>query len=266
VLDNDEAAKVAERFGVAFEQVRRDHLISHLLAALGATLSDRVVLIGGTALARTHLPDGRLSEDIDLLSVGSRGEVVAAAERVLAGAVARQYGRLRWEPPLTGRRRAEPGVLRGAHLIDAALTHIAEQLRRRPLGPCREQGLSRAAAEENDPVGANGGGRGQHGCERVGDGAGERPVLREGLGGDQDQPGVLPAGRLVLGVEGDEILDVGGDQGTAGRGSFGQDPVVGERDQSRIGDDREDVVVALAQLPGDVVGEHLVQQQWVGHG
>ncbi len=113
MLDNDEAAKVAQRFGVAFEQVRRDHLISHLLAALGARLSDRVVLFGGTALARTHWPDGRLSEDIDLLSVGPRGDVLAVAERVLAGAAARQYGRLRWEPPLTGRRGAEPGVLRG---------------------------------------------------------------------------------------------------------------------------------------------------------
>jgi hypothetical protein len=41
VLDHDEAADVAEQFGVAFEQVRRDHLISHLLAALSATLSDR---------------------------------------------------------------------------------------------------------------------------------------------------------------------------------------------------------------------------------
>jgi len=52
VLDHDEAASVAERFGVAFEQVRRDHLISHLLAALSARLSDRLVLFGGTALAR----------------------------------------------------------------------------------------------------------------------------------------------------------------------------------------------------------------------
>lgn len=33
-LDVDEARTVADRFGVAIEQVRRDHLISHILAAV----------------------------------------------------------------------------------------------------------------------------------------------------------------------------------------------------------------------------------------
>ncbi len=64
-MNADERAEIAERFGVAPEQVERDHLISHLLAFLSQNIHDRIQFIGGTALARTHLPDGRLSEDID---------------------------------------------------------------------------------------------------------------------------------------------------------------------------------------------------------
>ncbi|MGQ9348980.1 MULTISPECIES: nucleotidyl transferase AbiEii/AbiGii toxin family protein [Mycolicibacterium] len=43
----------------------------------------RVHFIGGTALARTHLPDGRLSEDIDLVAVGSRKEVATELDATL---------------------------------------------------------------------------------------------------------------------------------------------------------------------------------------
>jgi predicted nucleotidyltransferase component of viral defense system len=62
MLDPQERAAFAERFGVADEQVDRDHLISHVLALLAAHLPGEVVFFGGTALARSHLPDGRLSE------------------------------------------------------------------------------------------------------------------------------------------------------------------------------------------------------------
>ena len=69
MLQPDELANTAAAFGVADEQVRRDHLISHVLAGL-ADLELPVVFFGGTALGRTHLinPEGgaRLSEDIDL--------------------------------------------------------------------------------------------------------------------------------------------------------------------------------------------------------
>ena len=67
-----ELAAVADAFGVSDAQVRRDHLISHLLAALSGSARDRVVFFGGTALSRTHLPDGRLSEDLDLWALGDR--------------------------------------------------------------------------------------------------------------------------------------------------------------------------------------------------
>jgi predicted nucleotidyltransferase component of viral defense system len=60
-VNRDEREEIARRFGVAPQQVERDHLISHLLAVLSANFGDRVQFIGGTALARTHLPEGRLT-------------------------------------------------------------------------------------------------------------------------------------------------------------------------------------------------------------
>ena len=100
MLDPVEGAEVAVMFGVADEQVRRDHLISHLLAALARHLPDAVVLFGGTALARTHLPQGRLSEDLDLIAVPSRSAVAATLEATLLDAVRREFGQLVWQPPL----------------------------------------------------------------------------------------------------------------------------------------------------------------------
>jgi predicted nucleotidyltransferase component of viral defense system len=65
----DERDSVAIQFGVAPEQVERDYLISHLLAAVSRGFGNRLHFIGGTALARTHLVSGRLSEDIDLVAL-----------------------------------------------------------------------------------------------------------------------------------------------------------------------------------------------------
>lgn len=114
MLDPGEAAAVADRFGVADLQVRRDHLLSHLLAVLSSRLPEAVVFFGGTALARTHLPDGRLSEDLDLYAVPSRSAVVAELERALVTGVRREYGRLTWDPPLSAVRDVDPAVLRSA--------------------------------------------------------------------------------------------------------------------------------------------------------
>lgn len=112
MLDPVEEVAVAEQFGVAAAQVRRDHLISHLLAALSRSLADEVVFFGGTALARSLVPDGRLSEDIDLLAIGRRREVVGAVERQLVQGVRREYPGLRWEPTLSAVRDVQPAVLR----------------------------------------------------------------------------------------------------------------------------------------------------------
>jgi predicted nucleotidyltransferase component of viral defense system len=59
-------------FGVAEVQVRRDHAISHILAALSRHRSQELIFFGGTALSRTYLLDERLSEDIDLIAVAQR--------------------------------------------------------------------------------------------------------------------------------------------------------------------------------------------------
>lgn len=70
MISRTETAAVATQFGVPEPQIVRDHLISHVLAALGqfpASANESVTFFGGTALCRTWLPDTRLSEDIDLL-------------------------------------------------------------------------------------------------------------------------------------------------------------------------------------------------------
>jgi predicted nucleotidyltransferase component of viral defense system len=110
-LDLNEARAVAERFGVALEQIRRDHLISHVLAAVSRYHRDDVLFFGGTALARTFLPHGRLSEDIDLIAIESRATVAAALETTLASALRRSHGRIAWAPGLAAVRDTEAGVL-----------------------------------------------------------------------------------------------------------------------------------------------------------
>ncbi|CAA0127933.1 Uncharacterised protein [Mycolicibacterium vanbaalenii] len=111
-MDPDERDSVATQFGVSTEQVERDHLISHILAFLSREFGDRVHFIGGTALARTHLPDGRLSEDIDLIAIGSRKEVANELDATLPRAVARTHGRLTVEPALSVTADTLPVLLR----------------------------------------------------------------------------------------------------------------------------------------------------------
>lgn len=113
-MDPDERDSVATQFGVSAEQVERDHRISHLLAVLSRDFGDRVHFIGGTALARTHLPDGRLSEDIDLIAVGSRTDVARDLDAALPRAVARTHGRLAVEPALSDTADTLPVTLRPA--------------------------------------------------------------------------------------------------------------------------------------------------------
>jgi predicted nucleotidyltransferase component of viral defense system len=100
-VNRAERDAVADQFGVSAEQVERDHLISHLLSVLSAKHSASVHLIGGTALSRTHLPAGRLSEDIDLVATASRRQVAAELDASLPRSVARTHGRLEWAPALS---------------------------------------------------------------------------------------------------------------------------------------------------------------------
>jgi predicted nucleotidyltransferase component of viral defense system len=110
-LGDSEARAVADRFGVAIEQVRRDHLISHVLSALSAFHGEQVIFFGGTALARTYLPTGRLSEDIDLIATDARPETAAAIEQTLNRVLRRSHGRISWAPALTTVRDTDAAVL-----------------------------------------------------------------------------------------------------------------------------------------------------------
>jgi predicted nucleotidyltransferase component of viral defense system len=113
VLQPDDRDAVAGRFGADDGQVERDHLISHLLSALAGTGPeiDGVVFFGGTALARTHLPDGRLSEDIDLYVTTDRRPIAERLTSSWPAAVRREFPRLRWTPTLTEVRDVEPALL-----------------------------------------------------------------------------------------------------------------------------------------------------------
>lgn len=72
VLSIEDLHTIQDTFGVDEAQVRRDHVISHCLAALSRIDDDRLIFFGGTALSRTRLPDLRLSEDIDLIAHAPR--------------------------------------------------------------------------------------------------------------------------------------------------------------------------------------------------
>lgn len=112
MLGREELAHWSAAFGVADEQVRRDHLISHVLAALGELEEPTLVFYGGTALARTYLTRFRLSEDVDLLAA-PRPVWAERLERHLHRALRRHFGPVRWEAaPTTAPERT--GALLGA--------------------------------------------------------------------------------------------------------------------------------------------------------
>lgn len=85
----DERDEIAGRFGFAPEQVERDHVVSYVLAFLRANFGERIRFIGGTDLARTHPPEGRPSEDIDLIALDDRRDVAADLDDALPRALAR---------------------------------------------------------------------------------------------------------------------------------------------------------------------------------
>jgi hypothetical protein len=112
MLNSAEGRSIADHFGASSGQIRRDHLISHLLAALTEQAGDQLIFFGGTALSRTLLPDGRLSEDIDLIARGSRRQVADHLTATLPRALRREFPRLSWEPSLSDVRDVDPALLR----------------------------------------------------------------------------------------------------------------------------------------------------------
>lgn len=111
MLDDRERETVQTFFGVDSEQVIRDHLISHALAAISSIGTDDLVFFGGTALSRTHLTDLRLSEDIDLLALRDRTAVAERIESALVRHMRRTFGAVTFTPPLKDTKHPDPSVM-----------------------------------------------------------------------------------------------------------------------------------------------------------
>jgi predicted nucleotidyltransferase component of viral defense system len=109
-LFREDLDREVARFGVADDQVRRDHVISHILGAISMSLRGNVIFFGGTALSRTHLVHARLSEDIDLIAIGNRREIAEQLVKSIDAALLRTHGRVNWSPPF-GNRDVEPAIV-----------------------------------------------------------------------------------------------------------------------------------------------------------
>lgn len=138
MLEPQDLAEVGARFGVSEQQVRRDHLIGHVLAAVATLDEPSLVFFGGTALTWTHLPSGRLSEDIDLF-VSGRTAVASHIESVLPRQLRREFPGTTWSPLPTAVRSIDParlitadGLVVRIQLLDAVeqgWTHIPTERR-----------------------------------------------------------------------------------------------------------------------------------------
>lgn len=109
-MQPDDVAEVMATFGVAEAQVRRDHAISHILAALSRRHSEELIFFGGTALSRTYLLDERLSEDIDLIAVDQRDDLADILLKDIDAALARTHGRITWSPGWSRNSDVDPAV------------------------------------------------------------------------------------------------------------------------------------------------------------
>jgi predicted nucleotidyltransferase component of viral defense system len=85
-----------------------------MLSIMSRQFADRVLFFGGTALGRTHLTQGRLSEDLDLIALVDRSSLAADLTGVLGHAAPREFGILVWDPPLDLRSDGRPGIIRSA--------------------------------------------------------------------------------------------------------------------------------------------------------
>ena len=93
MLDSVDSQRVQKLFDASQVQVDRDHAISHVLAAL-QRVRTQFVFFGGTALSRTFLTAGRLSEDIDLYSADRRSLCRELDE--LPGLIKEEFPRTAW--------------------------------------------------------------------------------------------------------------------------------------------------------------------------
>lgn len=103
MLSTTELRRWVDHFGTSERQIRRDHMLSHVLLHLPELLPE-AVFFGGTALCRTHLVGWRLSEDVDLL-VTELGRSAGVLEEELPTLLRREHpeARLEWRPGEEGR-------------------------------------------------------------------------------------------------------------------------------------------------------------------
>lgn len=144
-MNSGEKSAVAEQFGVSAEQVERDHLISHLLAFLSRDFGDCIHFIGGTALARTHLPNGRLSEDIDLIAVDDRKSIATDLDAALRRALARTHGRLTLDPALGSVPDTRAAILRTSEGLTVRIQLLSS--RKRTVWPTERRSLVQRYAD-----------------------------------------------------------------------------------------------------------------------
>ena len=91
MIGRQERAQWSRRLGVTHQQVARDHLVSCILHWLASSdLAHECAFIGGTALARSHLLDARVSEDVDLLT-SVPADAAARIRADLPAALRREY-------------------------------------------------------------------------------------------------------------------------------------------------------------------------------
>lgn len=102
-LTEAEAETWAAHFGVGEDQIRHDFAISCVLQELSAH-ADLFVFYGGTALSRTILDGLRLSEDIDLLTVGPRKSAAMVLDEAIRSGMERQFGLIDAHPRLPDTR------------------------------------------------------------------------------------------------------------------------------------------------------------------
>lgn len=110
-LSTEDLTREADRFGVSDQQVRRDHAISHVLAAVSEEFAHDVIFFGGTALSRTHLLHARLSEDIDLLALTPRTQLADRLTRTISSRLLRTLGRVSWNPRFAAHDDVQAAVL-----------------------------------------------------------------------------------------------------------------------------------------------------------
>ena len=102
--------RVATAFGAPVEQIRRDYAISHVLGGLSQQHASELIFFGGTALSRSHLRPGRLSEDIDLIALADRNDLAERLTNTVERSLRRVVGRVTWNPGFNLRRDVEPAI------------------------------------------------------------------------------------------------------------------------------------------------------------